>query len=107
MYIELLLYTHGARIPAWGQMGRPLAHREGGQVEAVMAKKTPGKRPGPKPDPDRVRSAVTNIRSSPEWKEWLGRFAEHHRSPSLADLVDDAVVHFARHVGFKEVPPKR
>jgi hypothetical protein len=65
------------------------------------------KKPGPKPDPTRVRSAVTNIRSSPEWKSWLERLAEANRSSSLADLIDDAVVDYARKLGFKEAAPKR
>jgi hypothetical protein len=65
------------------------------------------KRPGPKPDPQRVRSAVTNIRSSPEWKAWLERLVVFNRSPSLADLVDDAVVLLAREIKFPEMPPKR
>jgi hypothetical protein len=65
------------------------------------------KKPGPKPDPQRVRSAVTNIRSSPEWKAWLERLVEFNRSPSIADLVDDAVVLLAREIKFPEAPPKR
>ena len=64
-------------------------------------------KPGPKRDPSRVRSAVTNIRSSPEWKAWLDRLAEFNRSSSLADMVDDAVVDYARKIGFKETAPKR
>ena len=72
---------------------------------AAMAKAK--QRPGPKPDPQRVRSAVTNIRSSPEWKAWLERLVEFHRSPSVADLVDDAVVLLARELKVPEAPPKR
>ena len=72
---------------------------------AAMAKAK--KKPGPKPDPQRVRSAVTNIRSSPAWKAWLERLADFNRSPSLAELVDDAVVMLARELKFPEAPPKR
>jgi hypothetical protein len=63
-------------------------------------------KPGPKPNPDRVRSAVTNIRSSPEWKAWLEELAEANRS-SLADLVDDAVLALAKRIKFEKPAPKR
>src|SRR4051794_28924331 len=59
----------------------------------------------PKAEVSGVRSAVTNIRSTPEWKEWLGRFADHARK-DLADLIDEAVLRYARGEGF-ELPPKR
>ena len=78
-------------------------------LAGTMTKKQEGPKgkPGPKPQPDRTRSAVTNIRSSPEWKAWLERLADFNRSSSLADLVDDAVVAYARDVKFPEPPPKR
>ena len=56
-------------------------------------------------EPNRVRSAVTNIRSSPEWKAWLQRFADHTRK-DLADVVDEALLRYARAEGFEQ-PPKR
>ena len=59
----------------------------------------------PKPQPHRVRSATTNIRSTPEWKEWLLRFADHVRK-DVADAVDEAMLRYARGEGF-EAPPKR
>lgn len=62
------------------------------------------------PDPDVVvameRTArLTNIRSSPEWKEWLHRFADHVRK-DVADAVDEGMMRYARAEGF-EPPPKR
>jgi hypothetical protein len=69
-------------------------------VDAVMAKK----KSTPKPE-QRVRTAVTNIRSMPEWKEWLGRFADAQRK-DVSDLIDEALVRMARAEGF-EMPPKR
>jgi hypothetical protein len=71
-------------------------------MEAVMAKKG-----APKPEPNRVRSATTNLRSTPEWKEWAEKLAEHDRAPSLIELIDRALVAYARGVGFKDVAPKR
>jgi hypothetical protein len=58
-----------------------------------------------KPQPTRIRSGVTNIRSSPEWKAWLQRFADFTRK-DLADVVDEALLRYARAEGF-ELPPKR
>ena len=58
-----------------------------------------------RPEPNRVRSSATNIRSSPEWKDWLARFAGHTRK-DLADVVDEALLRYARAEGF-ELPPKR
>lgn len=75
-----------------------------------MAKKKAGDVPiepgaSPKRQPNRVRSEVTNIRSSPEWKEWLVRFAAHTRK-DLADVMDEALLRYARAEGFEQ-PPKR
>lgn len=74
---------------------------------AVMSRKKATPKPGDqaKPQPSRIRSAVTNIRSSPEWKAWLQSFADHTRK-DLADVVDEALLRYARAEGF-ELPPKR
>ncbi len=68
---------------------------------ATMAKK----KGASKPTPNRVRSAITNIRSTPEWKEWLTRFSDHVRK-DVTDAVDEAMLRYARAEGF-ELPPKR
>lgn len=65
----------------------------------------PKKKPTPKPQPNRVRSATTTVRSTPEWKEWLDRFSAHVRK-DLADAIDEALLRYARGEGF-EPPPKR
>jgi len=72
-----------------------------------MAKAKSGspKQSFPKPQPNRVRSATSNIRSTPEWKAWLDRFAAHVRK-DMADAVDEALLRYARAEGF-ELPPKR
>lgn len=59
----------------------------------------------PKRAPKRVRNAVTNVRSTPEWKAWLERYAEFKRK-DLVDLIDECVLMAARADGF-EMPPKR
>jgi predicted transcriptional regulator len=63
------------------------------------------KKPGPKPNPNRVRSAVVSIRSRPEWKEWLEEFAKYSEQ-DLSNLIDDALQQHARTRKFK-VPPRR
>jgi hypothetical protein len=69
-------------------------------VEAVlMAKKKVAK-----PE-QRVRTAVTAVRSMPEWKGWLLRFAAAQRKDT-SDLIDEALLRMARAEGF-ELPPKR
>lgn len=82
-------------------MSGPTGVRGGFGMNATMAKK----KGEPKPQPHRVRSATTNIRSTPEWKDWLERFAAHERK-DIADAVDEGMLRYARAVGF-ELPPKR
>ena len=69
-------------------------------MDAVMAKKKSAGKPE-----QRVRTSVTNIRSMPEWKEWLLRFAEAQRK-DVSDLIDESLLRMARAEGF-EMPPKR
>jgi hypothetical protein len=54
---------------------------------------------GPKPN-------ALVIRGSAEWREWLKRVAEVDRT-SVADVIDRALVDYARKIGVKELPPKR
>ena len=64
-------------------------------------------KPGPKPDPSRVRDAVTILRSREDWKAWVAGLAEFDRASSVSELVDRAVVSYARERGYKEPAPKR
>jgi hypothetical protein len=78
---------------------------------ADKPKKSKG-RPGPKPDPTRVREAVTNIRSSDAWKGWAKRLAEfdaesRRSDANISEAIDRALVLYAREMGFPEVAPKR
>ncbi len=56
-------------------------------------------KPGPKPDPARVRDVSTLIRSTRAWKDALEGFAEWDRTSSVADLIDRAVIAYARDAG--------
>jgi hypothetical protein len=74
-----------------------------------MAKKSdrPKGKPGPKPDPSRVRTSVTMVRSMPEWKTWVEELAAHDRASSLGDLLDHALVSYAREIKFPKPAPRR
>jgi hypothetical protein len=43
----------------------------------------------------------------PDWKVWLEELAEFDRAPSVVDLIDRALVAYAREKQFPKVPPKR
>ena len=62
----------------------------------VMAKKKPSK----------SKVTVLGIRCSEEWRDWLDQLAEHCRLNKV-DVVDIAVVEYAKRVGFEPKPPKR
>jgi hypothetical protein len=74
---------------------------------AVSAMAKPKKKPGPKPDPARVRDAVLNVRSTEAWKQAVEEFAEWDRAPSVSDLMDRAIVSYARERGYDKPFPKR
>jgi hypothetical protein len=72
-------------------------------VEAtVMAKK---KAP-PKSAPDGARPTTVAVRASVAWKEWVDRLADFKRL-TVADVIDQALVKYARDEGFTEAAPKR
>jgi hypothetical protein len=77
-------------------------------MATVMAKRKSGDgKPGPKPDPSRVRDAVTLVRSRQDWKAAVEEAAEFDRAPSVADFIDRAVAHYCRQIGFPKALPKR
>jgi hypothetical protein len=64
-------------------------------------------KPGPKPDPARVRAVATLIRSTRAWKDAVEAFAEWDRTSSVADLIDKAIVAYARERRYDKPFPKR
>ena len=73
----------------------------------LMAEPKKKGKPGPKPDPSRNRTAVIMVRGMPDWKAWIEELAEHMRSPSVGDLIDKALVAYARDNKFpKSAPPR-
>jgi hypothetical protein len=94
----------------WMEGRRSVWTSGGDSMEAVLVakKKTPAApEPGPKPRVHRVRDATTNIRSTQEWKAWVDELADFDRAPSVNDLVDRALVSYAREVKFPKPAPKR
>ena len=73
----------------------------------LMAEPKKKGKPAPKSEPSRVRSAVLMIRGTPEWKAWVEELAEADRSPSLNELIDRALVAYARQIKFPKSAPKR
>jgi hypothetical protein len=69
-----------------------------------MAK--PKKKPGPKPNPSRVRTALIQIRSMPDWKHWVKELADYDRC-DVVDLIDKALLHYAREIKFPKPAPRR
>ena len=74
-----------------------------------MGKATGGKREGAgrKPDGDRSRNVVTNLRSTPEWKVAISELAEWDRATTVAELIDRAIAHYARERGYPNPIPRR
>jgi hypothetical protein len=65
------------------------------------------KKPGPKPTEGGGRVAATTLRSTDAWKEWVEEFTLWDRSPSVSDLVDRALIVYARERRYPVLPPKR
>jgi hypothetical protein len=53
-----------------------------------------------------ARVTTVAVRASLAWKEWVDRLAEFKRL-TVADVIDQALVKYARDEGFKEVAPRR
>ena len=74
-------------------------------LAGTMAKKKTGKplsyddlRPG--------RPVAAQFRGSPEFKEWMASLASHNRA-SVSQTIEQALIHYARTIGFTEPPPER
>jgi excisionase family DNA binding protein len=55
---------------------------------------------------ERPAAGSVSIRVAPEYRDWLDRLAEFKRL-TLVDVIDQALVKYARDEGFDEVAPKR
>ena len=64
------------------------------------------KKMGRPPAPEGVKHNVLSIRGTTEWRDWLNRLSEHCRLKS-PDVIDRALIVYAKQEGFTEPPPKR
>jgi hypothetical protein len=72
---------------------------------ATMAK--PKKRPGPKPQPQRVRDDTVMIRCRNEWRVFLDQLAQRDGAGTVAELVERAVAEYATRRAFPgPIPPR-
>ncbi len=60
-----------------------------------------------KGEESRVRTGVILVRGVPEWKAWAEELADFDRAPSMNDLIDRALVAYARQVRFPKSAPRR
>ncbi len=68
---------------------------------------TPPKRRGrPKGSAEGPKGNVLSIRGSEAWRVWVGRLADHGRL-KVADVIDRALIAYARQEGFDEPAPRR
>jgi hypothetical protein len=70
-----------------------------GGATMSRAKKAKGK-----PDPDAMTTRAFRMRQ--EYADWLERLATFDRS-SIASLLDRAVTHYGKAIGFNEEAPER
>jgi hypothetical protein len=79
------------------------------QIDEATPKGHGGKRAGAgrKPVQERARDASTLVRSCQAWKDAVAAFAEWDRAPSVSDLIDRAIVAYARQQGYEKPIPKR
>ncbi len=66
----------------------------------MAKKKTPTVRSG-----ERLAVVVT-LKGSAEWKAWLEELASFDRS-SVASVIDRALAHYGKAIGFKKEAPSR
>lgn len=73
----------------------------------IVAKKktTPGSEPKG-PETWNKKPLIVNLRGSEEFKAWLQELATFDRQ-SVSGLVERALVHYGRSVGFDKAPPER
>jgi hypothetical protein len=53
-----------------------------------------------------TRSIILSFKGEAEYRAWLNRLADHCRTTSV-NVMDLALVHYAKHVKFPEAAPKR
>lgn len=69
-------------------------------------KKKPKRMGRPPASPDQSRSALVTVRCRPAWRDWLNGFSEFAKEDGVT-LIEDALVVYARKLGYEVVAPKR
>jgi hypothetical protein len=79
-----------------------------GLLERRMAKKKVDTAPkkGRPPSAEGTRDQAVVVRGRVPWKTWVDELADYCRM-DISDMVDQALVEFARGKGFDKMPPKR
>jgi hypothetical protein len=57
--------------------------------------------------PEGKRKNVFSVAATVAWRDWVVGLAEHVRASSIPDLLDRALVAYAKSVGYDVPPPKR
>jgi hypothetical protein len=57
--------------------------------------------------PYNITKVALAVRGDPAWRNWVERLARHNRDSTLNDLVDDALIAYAKQTGFGEPAPPR
>jgi hypothetical protein len=70
------------------------------------ASKGPGKA-GSSPTPARVSASMMMVRSTAEWHAAIVAFAKWDRATTVSELIDRAVVAYARQQGYDRPIPRR
>jgi hypothetical protein len=82
----------------------PVVNPTAAVVNPVSA--VPKRRGRPKSSTEAPKGNVLSIRGSEEWRDWVGRLADHGRL-KVADVIDRALLLYAKHEGFDEPAPRR
>ncbi len=80
--------------------------RDGAEIEATGPAAAPKRRGRPKSAAEGPKGNVLSIRGSGEWRDWVGRLADHNRL-KVADVIDRALLAYAKQEGFNEPAPRR
>ena len=66
----------------------------------------PKRRGRPKASGESPKGNVLSVRGSQDWRAWVGRLADHSRL-KVADVIDRALLAYAKQEGFDEPAPRR
>jgi hypothetical protein len=83
-----------------------MAKKRNGPPASAEPAAIPKRRGRPKVSAEGPKGNVLSIRGSVEWRAWVGRLADHSRL-KVADVIDRALLVYAKQEGFTESAPRR